>query len=136
MIFPGVIVIGAVKCGTTSLHRYLDCHPDIFMSKRKELDFFRLHWTRRVPWYGAQFNASSKLNGESSPHYTHVGGDVSVAKMAERMASVVPDAKLLYLVRDPIKRIISEYRHSVIYWRERRSLSNLIANPEKRITIQ
>lgn len=136
MVLPDLIVIGAVKCGTTSLYRYLNLHPDIHMSAKKELDFFRLHWQKGISWYQTHFKDGMPLNGEASPHYTHVGGDVSVATMAQRMASIVPRAKLIYLVRDPISRIISEYRHSVIYWRERRHLHQLVNNPEESVTIQ
>jgi len=66
-VLPNLIVIGAAKCGTTSLHEYLNEHPQISMSREKELHFFveEKNWGR------------------------------------ERMAETIPDARLVYLVRDP-----------------------------------
>ena len=56
-MLPNLIVIGAAKCGTTSLHRYLDLHPEIAMTKAKELDFFveDRNWQRGLGWYESQF---------------------------------------------------------------------------------
>ena len=39
-VLPNLIIIGAMKCGTTALHRYLGLHPDVAMSEPKELNFF------------------------------------------------------------------------------------------------
>jgi hypothetical protein len=114
-MLPNCVIIGAMKCGTTSLHSYLNQHPDIFMSSEKELSFFgpQERWSRGVAWYESQFPDCGKtVYGESStiyaafPQYTDV---------PQRMASVIPAAKLVYLVRDPIDRIVSEYRYR--YWR-------------------
>ena len=61
-----------MKAGTSSLHSYLDAHPDVHMSKRKELDFFveTKSWRRGVDWYRSQFDPTVPVNGESSPNYT------------------------------------------------------------------
>ena len=51
---PNLVVIGGLECGTTSLHYYLDQHPEISMSKRKELHYFsRPDWRERTAWYGS-----------------------------------------------------------------------------------
>ena len=107
-MLPNLIVIGAAKCGTTALHRYLGLHPDIFMSKSKELGFFcsSENWDERLRWYESQFGAAT-VRGESSPSYTNCPRNKGVP---ERMASLVPDARLIYLVRDPVDRVISQYR--------------------------
>jgi len=57
---PNLLIIGAAKAGTTSLHRYLSFHPEIFMSKKKELCFFDLEkrWPLGVDWYSSNFDAS------------------------------------------------------------------------------
>jgi hypothetical protein len=110
-MLPNLVVIGAGRCGTTSLHRYLSLHPQIEMSPRKEPQFFNdWNWGRGLAWYEAHFPAVAKVVGESSPSYTCYPGRPHVP---ERMASVVPAAKLIYLVRDPIERLVSEYR----FWR-------------------
>jgi hypothetical protein len=104
------VVIGAQKCGTTSLHYYLDQHPEISMARAKELNFFvvRGTWTKGLDWYAAQFDASAPVRGESSPAYTNYPVHEGVPA---RMHSVVPNAKLVFLVRDPIERIVSQYIH-------------------------
>ncbi|MGH2992610.1 MAG: sulfotransferase domain-containing protein [Solirubrobacterales bacterium] len=107
---PNLIVIGGFKCGTTSLHHYLDLHPEIQMSRPKELNFFLAdkNWGRGPEWYASHFAAAAPVRGESSPHYTIHPERPGVP---ERMRSIIPEAKLIYLVRDPIDRIVSQYIH-------------------------
>jgi sulfotransferase family protein len=105
-VLPNLIVIGAERCGTTSLHRYLASHPDVFMSRMKELDFFvaERNWRRGRVWYERQFRVDAPVRGETSPTYTAYPHYMGVP---ERIASVVPDVKLLYVVRDPVERTLS-----------------------------
>ena len=105
---PNLIVIGAQKSGTTSLHYYLGLHPQISMSREKELEFFMVdrNWHKGVEWYKSHFTTEAKVHGESSPNYTAYpawGG------VPERMYSVIPDTKLIYVLRDPIERMVSQY---------------------------
>jgi hypothetical protein len=107
---PNLIIIGSQKCGTTSLHTYLNMHSEVAMSDIKELNFFSYPttWQRGVNWYESQFDGVEKIRGEASPSYTMYPNFVDVPK---RMQSVIPDAKLIYIVRDPIDRIVSHYLH-------------------------
>ena len=126
-MIPTFIVIGAMKCGTTSLHLYLDRHPEIGMSAKKELNFFtsRRSFARGVEWYGAQFDDRFPARGESSTSYTkcHIFRGVP-----ERMHSVLPDCKLIYLVRNPVDRIVSQYTHRVFGGAESRSLEEALGD--------
>jgi Sulfotransferase domain len=108
-VLPNLLVIGAPKCGTTSLHRYLDAHPEIAMSAEKELNFFvpELNGGRGLDWYERQFDASAPVRGESSPAYA---SHPFYAGVPQRIHAVIPDVRLVYLVRDPIERIVSHYR--------------------------
>lgn len=104
---PNLLIIGAGKCGTTSLHEYLALHPDIEMSVPKELKFFSADdWRERVSGYRPHFSSSSRIRGESSPGYTMYPFLPSVA---ERVHELIPNAKLLYVVRDPVDRMIAHY---------------------------
>jgi hypothetical protein len=108
---PNFIIIGGLKCGTTSIHHYLGLHPDVHMSKPKELNFFAAeqNWDLGLDWYKGRFDNRVEVNGESSPHYTNRPRFNGVA---ERIHEHCPDAKLLYMVRDPIKRILSHWVHA------------------------
>jgi hypothetical protein len=130
------VLIGAMKCGTSALHRYLDMHPEITMSRPKELNFFfgpaanHRTWTagnrsRGLRWYARHFPAHAPVRGESSPGYTspdHPG-------VAQRMAATIPAARLIYLVRDPIARALSHYRHHHAEGHERRPLAAALFDP-------
>jgi hypothetical protein len=133
---PTFIVIGALKCGTTSLQHYLVQHPQIQMPARKETDFFSgppngLPYAtgyKRVSTlaeYEGLFDPSFVARGEASPNYT-----VHPLRRgtAERLHAVVPNAKLIYLVRDPISRTVSHYHHRVSVENERRALDEALAD--------
>jgi hypothetical protein len=130
-VLPNVIVIGAAKCGTTSLHEYLDEHPDISMSREKELHFFvdRKNWGRGLEWYESNFDASAPVRGESSPGYSAFP---LYSGVPERMAHTIPDVKLIYLVRDPVERIVSHYTHRTVNWPEMGTLEEALGDPHVR----
>jgi hypothetical protein len=109
---PDFVIIGAMKCGTTSLHGMLGAHPDIFMSREKELHFFSedMNLARGEAWYRRQFRTPLPLCGEASPSYAawpRHGG------VPERMRALIPEARLIYCVRDPIERAVSHYHHAL-----------------------
>lgn len=118
-MLPDFIIIGAMKAGTTSLHYYLSQHPQLAMSNPKELNFFiqERNWEKGQVWYESHFTRTGVLQGESSPNYT---GYPNFKRVPENMHSIVPDAKLIYVLRDPIERIISHYIHLVSEGRETR----------------
>ena len=109
---PDFIIIGAAKAGTTSLDLYLGLHPDIFMARPKEPRFFvdaaspLGNWDKGIDWYKRLFVTGKRLCGEASPQYARAPYWPGVP---ERMAAVVPNAKLIYLVREPMARLRSNY---------------------------
>jgi hypothetical protein len=121
---PNLVVIGAAKCGTTSLHEYLDLHPAVSMSQEKELNFFVAdkNWSRGLDWYQQQF-PDAPVRGESSPAYTAYP---LLPGVPERMAATIPNARLVYLVRDPIDRIVSHYVHRTVNWPNMGSLEDAL----------
>jgi len=124
-MLPNLIIIGAMKCGTTSLHEYLNLHPQICMSRIKEPQFFieERTWHKGLDWYRSIFPSPALVMGESSTSYTKYP---TFKGVPERMASVVPDAKLIYLVRDPVERIVSQYVHMVAWHGENRSIKKAL----------
>jgi hypothetical protein len=105
-----LIIIGAQKCGTTSLHQYLHLHPEVCMSTEKETNFFVWHYERGLEWYSRLWPEQAPILGESSPNYTV---HPKSAGVPERIRAATPEAKLIYLVRDPVDRMISNYVHGV-----------------------
>ncbi|ACK72572.1 sulfotransferase [Gloeothece citriformis PCC 7424] len=128
-LLPNLIIIGAMKCGTTSLHHYLNLHPQIFMSRQKELHFFveQKNWTKGIEWYKSHFNSQAKIRGETSPSYT---GYPKWTGVPEKIYSLVPDAQLIYILRDPIERVISHYLHRYAAGVENRSINDALADFE------
>jgi len=125
---PNLIIIGAQKCGTSGLHYHLGLHPEISMSKPKELNFFieERNWPRGEEWYRRHFDPGAKVRGEASPNYTAFPQHIGVP---ERMAALVPDAKLIYLLRDPLERIAAHWVHNFAKRREKGDLASTLAHP-------
>lgn len=124
---PNLIIIGAQKCGTTGLHCYLGLHPQISMSRDKELNFFirQRNWHNGIEWYKSNFTGKARIHGESSPSYTNYP---FFSGVPERMYSVVPEAKLIYILRDPIDRIISHYVHQYADRLENRTIVDALTD--------
>jgi Sulfotransferase domain len=129
-VLPDLIVIGAQKCGTSSLHYYLNLHPEISMSKEKELHFFTggRNWDKGVEWYKSNFIGNEKVLGEASSSYSFYP---NYSGVPERMYRILPDARLIYIVRDPIDRIISHYIHGYAIGWENRPIEDALARLEK-----
>jgi hypothetical protein len=127
---PNLIIIGGLKCGTTSIHHYLGLHPEINMSKPKELNFFveELNWDLGLDWYRGRFDGRFPVRGESSPHYTNLPRFTGVA---ERIREHIPDARLIYMVRDPISRILSHWTHAVGAGYETRPMEEVLPRDDQ-----
>jgi hypothetical protein len=111
-MLPTFLIIGAMKGGTTSLYQYLRDHPQVFMPSVKEPMFFAGNWNRGLEWYERLFDGAkdSVAVGEASANYTKYP---HIPDVPARIAKLLPDVRLVYLVRDPIDRMISEYHHRV-----------------------
>jgi len=136
---PNLFIIGSMKSGTTYLYSLLDAHPDVFMSEPKEPSYFVEpgQLKRLWPWmWGHEYwrgldrylelfdpAGSAPVVGEASVYYTyrpHASG------VPERLHRFNPQARLIYVMRDPIQRTISHYWHSVLHLGEHRPLAEAI----------
>ena len=125
---PNFIVIGTARSGTTSLHRYLEANPDIFMSEIKEINFFsnQKYWQKGIGWYERHFEkATQKAVGEASTSYTNYP---LIRSVPERMRKYLPHAKFIYILRDPIDRFMSHYLHRIRRGIEVREIADIIEN--------
>lgn len=111
-MLPTFLVIGAAKAGSTSLYRFLNSHPQVFMSECKEPDFFidEVNWKLGLDWYESHFDQAkgALAIGEASVRYSM---DPLFEGVPGRVAQMIPEVKLVYLVRDPIERMLSHYIH-------------------------
>lgn len=123
----GLFVIGAQKCGTSSLAAALAAHPEIDFCARKEPHFFSRSgdaWRERLDAYHALFGpASGRLRAEASTSYTFLPEHPGTA---ERIHQYNPDARLVYLMRDPLERIVSHWLHRRVRHRVRGSIGDAV----------
>jgi hypothetical protein len=136
---PDFLVIGAQKAGTTALYAYLLKHPAIVGPSWKEVSYFDRHYARGEAWYRGNFptrlrHAAARrragtepVAGEASPSY------VFHPSAPERVAKVVPRARLIALVRNPVDRALSHYHHEVALGREPLSFEDALAQEEERM---
>src|SRR5262245_19380143 len=108
-----------MKAGTTSLAHYLRAHPQVHVPERKELYFFtgEDHWRRGTAWYESQFDGAGEALavGEACVGYSM---HPVYADVPERIATVLPRVRFIYLVREPVDRMVSHYRHRVWHGEE------------------
>ena len=104
---PQFVIIGAARSGTTTISRYLRAHPDVFMAQEKEVHFFDVDETYAlgVDWYKGRFAAArpDQITGEATPAY------MEKPEAVTRMAEVVPEARLIAILRNPTERAYSMY---------------------------
>jgi hypothetical protein len=124
---PDFLIIGAQKAGTTALYSYLRRHPHISGPSWKEVSFFDRHYTRGAAWYRGNFPIRRHaLVGEASPSY------LFHPLAPERVAALVPRARLIALLRDPVDRALSHYQYEVALGREALSFEDALAREEER----
>ncbi|WP_193162929.1 sulfotransferase family protein [Microbulbifer hainanensis] len=119
---PDFFIVGAMKSATSSLHEQLAALPGIFMSQPKEPNFFSddTIFSRGKDWYRDCFAgaAANDLIGESSTHYAKLP---DYPNALPRLVESVSEAKIIYVMRHPIERLVSQYIHE---WSQ-----NLITDP-------
>ena len=106
---PDFIIIGAAKCGTSSLYQYLIQHPNIKSAFQKEPSFFNKYFDKDLTWYRSNFpiHRQDFITGEASPGY------ISYPPAPQRIAKLIPSVKLILLLRNPVDRACSFYYHKL-----------------------
>ena len=142
---PDFIIIGAMKCGTTSLHKFLDSHPDVYMpegevqlltiddieqnpvffpfiDEKWAYQDFEKKFSQYAKWYSTLYENAEpgQIKGEDAPSY------LPSKKALERIAQYMPDTKVLVSLRDPVDRLYSQYWHWVRTFRATRSFEETI----------
>ena len=108
---PDFLIIGAAKCGTSSLFNYLKSHPQILLPHKKEIGFFGAKFKYGIDWYLAHFPSISDrpnlITGEATPNY------IRFPKAARQIKDLFPQIKLIVLLRNPIDRALSWHHHKL-----------------------
>lgn len=110
--YPNFIGVGARKAGTTWLSECLREHPEIFMSTPKEISYFGSKYQRRSrteDWYFSHFEnpQNCKVIGEFSPSY------LANEDAANRIFSDLGQIKIIVVLRNPVERFLSDYKHGI-----------------------
>jgi len=126
------LIIGAQRCGTTSLYSYMVLHPQISSAKNKEVHYFDIFFYKGLDWYLSQFpslssNNKNLITGESSPYY------IFHPLAAKRIFKIIPKVKLIVLLRNPVERAYSHYHHIVKLGHESLTIEEAIKSEKERL---
>lgn len=135
---PDALVIGAQRCGTSSLYKQLGAHPEVIPSVRKEIEYFSTAFGEGERWYRAHFPLEARLvlnvrRGRRRPLTFEATPDYMLdPRAAERAAALVPEARLVAILRNPADRAFSQYLHNRRLGHEDLSFEDaLAAEPER-----
>jgi sulfotransferase family protein len=138
-LLPDFLIIGGQRCGTSSLYYYLTEHPGIISASTKETHFFDESFSKGIGWYRAQFPSSFQkmyvtnvlkrdfLTGEGTPYY------ILYPHAPRRTFEIVPQVKLIALLRNPVERAHSQYWIEVKAGFETLSFEEAIRTEHERI---
>jgi hypothetical protein len=130
---PDFLILGAQRAGTTSLYEYLRRHPRIAPAFTKEVHYFTLHAAEPESWYRAHFprlralERRAALTGEATPYY------LFEPRAPRRIARMLPEARYIVLLRDPVERAHSHYQHERARGREPLGFSAALEKEESRL---
>ena len=123
---PTTVIIGAQKAGTTQLYAYMVKHPRCYGAAEKEVDYFSKHSKRPVAWYRSRFPWRARVlrrQGhvvEASPSY------LPTPNALRKMQTVLPNARVIVILRDPVSRAFSHYQHKKTRHLESRNFAEAV----------
>jgi len=134
---PDIFLIGAQKAGTTSLAHLLDQHPQIVLSSPKEPHFFTQNYNKGIEWYKQCFKSDTdRILIDASTSYSMApiasSGEIvtkessPLAGIPELIYNLNPNARFIYILRDPVSRTYSSYWHSVRAGEEKRGFRDTL----------
>lgn len=138
-VLPNYLIIGAAKCGTSSLYEYLIKHPDVKPAIGKEINFFDMQFNKGENWYKTYFPSliqkklsknifrNKWITGEATPRY------IDHPFVPKRVAETVPNIKLIVMLRNPIDRAYSHWNMMVTHKHENLSFEDAINKEKERI---
>ena len=132
-VLPDFVVIGSTKSGTTSLHYYLIQHPRII--SERNVHFFEYMQTNSIEWYRAHFPTKAYKNFKKLTVGEQTATYLFHPLIPKRIHTTIPNAKLIVVLRNPVDRAYSNYKHQVREGIEKRTFEEAIKSELKRIEI-
>lgn len=119
---PDFVIVGETKCGTTSVAHHLDEHPAVHVSRTRPVRFFDERWDRGLGWYAEQFAGAPEgsVLGDDTPNY------LFEAVAIDRLVATLPAARLVVMLREPVRRAWSHHAHHVRTGFDRRSFGEAV----------
>lgn len=139
-VLPSVLIVGAQKSGTTSLYNYLVQHPAVLPARKKEVHFFDKRYRNGESYYRAEFptraemDEASRISGELSVTCESTPTTMYHPFVMKRLSAMIPEARLIALLRDPVERCFSSYRHQVRRGRETLTFKEAIDSETDRLS--
>lgn len=138
---PDFVILGGQRCGTSSLYKYLGRHPEIAPSLRKEIEYFTVDYGKGENWYRAHFPLRMRrmlhramgrrlFTFEATPDY------LFDPRAPERLRKLLPGARLVVLLREPVERAFSHYHHMARLGLEDLGFAEAIAAEDDRLAGQ
>lgn len=139
-VLPDVLIVGAMKAGTSSLYAYLEQHPNFAPAWEKEVHYFDHQFDRSLYWYRSHFATRrevrriERITGErvvtweASPYY------LFHRAASRRIVNTIPNVKIIILLRDPVKRAYSHYNHACRRGQEELSFERAIEEETARLS--
>jgi hypothetical protein len=130
---PAALIVGAQRCGTTSLFGFMHKHPRIVPPTVKEVHFFDTYFAKGLDWYRGHFPLKIELvfkqaiTLEATPYY------IFHPRALQRIKLMLPGARIIVLLRSPIDRAISHYFHAVRWGQETLPILDAFAQEEARL---
>jgi len=135
---PLMLIIGAQRSGTSSLYKWLEAHPDVAASVRKETEYLTRSFQQGEVWYRSHFASRFRHKVAKLRHRPLVTFEATPTYLShplapERAAALVPGAKLIVLLRNPVTRAVSQYEHERSGGREPMTIDDAIAAEADRV---
>jgi Sulfotransferase domain len=127
---PDFVIIGTMKGGTSFFYHLLSQHPLVELCAKKELHFFDALFDEGIEWYRQCFPAPRLKDGHRTITGEATPGYMFVRRAPERMARVIPQARLIALLRNPVERAYSHYHQNVEHGLENRTFEEAIGLQE------
>ncbi|HUR51593.1 MAG TPA: sulfotransferase domain-containing protein [Mycobacteriales bacterium] len=127
MTLPGLLLLGAPKCGTSTLAAWWDAHPQGYTAPAKEVGFFWPDYDRGLDWYRTQFAgaAPGQVTCDASPGYMYFD------EALDRIKADLPDARLALVLREPVSRVWSHWCYMVALGLEPRPFAKVLDQEEQ-----